>query len=229
MNEHDYPFPWKGLGIPGKSHPWHGVPIGEHAPESLTAYIEMVPTDTLKLVLDIQSGHLRVDNFQRNFTLCPAPYGLIPQTYCGDSVAALSAERTNRTDLSGDQNPLDICVITEKIIPHGDILLQAIPIGGFRMIAGQKVDDKIVSVPKEDHLFGQWSDIKECPVSFIERLMQYFLSSNDKRTSENETCAITHVYGKQEAHDVIRRSQADYRAFISEMEYRQAPFPLSLN
>ena len=31
-----------------KAHPWHGVPIGENAPEIVTAFIEIVPTDTVK-------------------------------------------------------------------------------------------------------------------------------------------------------------------------------------
>ncbi len=215
--------------MPFKSHPWHGIPIGEHAPEYLTAYIEIVPTDTVPLVLDLQTGHLRVDTNQRNPTPCPLPYGLIPQTYCGHSVAALSAERTNRTDLSGDQHPLDICVLTENTIPHGDILLQAMPIGGFRVIDGQMVDDKILGVPQGASLYEQWSDIKDCPVAFIERLMQYFLSYNNGRGSEKGTCAVTHVYGKQEAHDVIRRSQEDYQEYLSLFHDQKPTANVSLN
>ena len=29
-------------------HPWHGVPLGENAPDICTAYIEIVPGDTVK-------------------------------------------------------------------------------------------------------------------------------------------------------------------------------------
>ena len=35
-----------------KPHPWHGVPIGEGAPATVNAYIEIVPTDTIKYELD---------------------------------------------------------------------------------------------------------------------------------------------------------------------------------
>ncbi len=31
-----------------KPHPWHGIPVGDRAPEVVTAYIEIVPTDTIK-------------------------------------------------------------------------------------------------------------------------------------------------------------------------------------
>ena len=38
----------KLLGLRYKSHPWHGVEIGKDAPEIITAFIEMVPTDAVK-------------------------------------------------------------------------------------------------------------------------------------------------------------------------------------
>ena len=46
----------------------------------------------------------------------------------------------------GDGDPLDICVLTEKTIPHSDILLTAIPIGGFSLADGGEADDKIIAV-----------------------------------------------------------------------------------
>lgn len=36
------------MGLRYKSHPWHGVDIGDNAPEILTCFIEMVPRDTVK-------------------------------------------------------------------------------------------------------------------------------------------------------------------------------------
>ena len=43
----------------------------------------------------------------------------------------------------GDGDPMDICVLTEKHLSHGDILLQAIPILGMLiyLIARDEVDD----------------------------------------------------------------------------------------
>ncbi len=31
------------MGLRYKSHPWHGISIGDHAPEEVTAFIEVVP------------------------------------------------------------------------------------------------------------------------------------------------------------------------------------------
>jgi hypothetical protein len=54
-----------------QSTPWHGVSIGEKAPEVVTAYIEIVPTDTVKYEVDKDSGFLKVDRPQRFSNFCP--------------------------------------------------------------------------------------------------------------------------------------------------------------
>ena len=40
-----------------KAHPWHGVQIGDQMPELVTAFIEIVPTDTVKYEIDKQTGY----------------------------------------------------------------------------------------------------------------------------------------------------------------------------
>ncbi len=217
MNNNDILPLWPTTNIPCKSHPWHGVNIGKQAPDCLTVYIEIVPTDTVKYELDKVSGHLRVDRPQRYSNVCPTLYGLIPQTLCGPAVGQYAASRLERPGLFGDQDPLDICVLTEKSITHGDILLEAIPIGGLRMIDGQEADDKIVAILKGDTFQDQWKDIKDCPLPLIERLMHYFLTYKDAPGSEKKHCEITHVYGREEAHEVIRLSQDDYAAQFGQL------------
>src|ERR1043165_9069524 len=117
-----------------RAHPWHGVDIGRDAPRVVTCYIEIVPTDTVKYELDKVTGILRVDRPQKYSNVCPSLYGFIPQTLCAEAVAALCAERPGRTGIVGDGDPMDICVLTEKQISHGGILVRAIPIGGLRML-----------------------------------------------------------------------------------------------
>src|SRR5271155_4506872 len=91
-----------------KAHPWHGVPIGAEFPQTVTVYVEIVPTDTVKYELDKPSGYLRVDRPQKFSSVCPSLYGLVPQTYCGSLVGAYCAERTGRSQIVGDGDPLDI-------------------------------------------------------------------------------------------------------------------------
>ena len=132
------------MGLRYKSHPWHGIEVGDNAPEIVTAFIEMVPTDTVKYELDKVSGYIRIDRPQKYSTVVPALYGFIPQSFCGDTVARYCMERCGRTDILGDGDPLDVCVLTERTISHGDIIASVKPIGGFRMIDGNEADDKML-------------------------------------------------------------------------------------
>ena len=55
-----------------QAHPWHGIAPGKQAPETVNAFIEIVPTDAVKYELDKQSGHLHVDRPQRFSSMCPS-------------------------------------------------------------------------------------------------------------------------------------------------------------
>ena len=193
-----------------KSHPWHGVSIGAEAPKIVTTYIEIVPSDMMKYELDKETGHLKVDRPQRFSNICPSLYGLIPRTCCGEQVANLCASRTGRSHIVGDGDPLDICVIAEKSLTHGDVLVEARPIGGLRMIDGDEADDKIIAVMKGDVVYHDWQEIEQCPSALIERLKHYFLTYKDSPGAAHRNCEITEVYGREEAYEVIRRSREDY-------------------
>ena len=204
--------PWQAIGALSQSHPWHGVPIGKDAPNAVTAYIEIVPTDTVKYELDKLTGLLRVDRPQKYSNFCPSLYGLLPQTLCADQVAALSAERTGHKGIVGDADPLDICVLTERSISHGNILVRAIPIGGMRMLDRDEADDKIVAVLEGDATYGHIKEISSVPPVVIDRLRHYFLTYKQPPDAIAPVCEITHVYDRAEALDVIQRSRADYLA-----------------
>ena len=195
-----------------RAHPWHGVYIGDQAPEVVTAYIEIVPSDTVKYELDKPTGHLKVDRPQKFSNVYPTLYGLIPQTYCGEKSAEFCMKQASRTGIVGDGDPLDICVLAEKSITHGDILLPVTPVGGLRMIDGDEADDKILAVMRGDAIYGHLTDIHQCPPAMVERLKHYFLTYKDAPGARKRNCEITHVYGREEAHEVIERSMADYTA-----------------
>ena len=194
-----------------QAHPWHGVAPGVQAPELISAYIEIVPTDAVKYELDKASGHLKVDRPQRFSSMCPTLYGFIPQTYCGREVAALCAESTQREGIEGDGDPMDICVLSEKTFAHGSFFLTARPIGGLRMIDGQQADDKIVAVLQSDLAYGRIESIRDVPEGLVDRLKHYFLSYKHFPGDAPKKVEITDVYDREEALDVIRRSLRDYR------------------
>jgi inorganic pyrophosphatase len=204
-----------------KPHPWHGIPIGDDAPRTVTCFIEIVPTDTVKYELDKQTGYLKVDRPQKFSNVYPTLYGFIPQTYCGEQVGAFCSERTGRSGIVGDGDPMDICVLSEKSFSHGDIILRAIPIGGLRMIDGDEADDKIVAVLEGDAVYGGWHDIAESPPALIDRLRHYFLTYKQV-PGDTARVEIAAVYNREEAYEAIRRSRVDYEAHFSALKAKIA-------
>lgn len=79
-----------------RRHPWHGVPLGADAPAKVTAFVEIVPTDTVKYELDKATGLLKIDRPQKFSNVYPTLYGFLPQTYCGDETGRFCTERTGR-------------------------------------------------------------------------------------------------------------------------------------
>lgn len=189
-------------------HPWHGVEIGDRAPEVVTVFIEVVPTDAVKYEIDKASGLLKVDRPQKYSNICPAPYGMVPRTYCHERVAAYSSEKSGKT-VGGDKDPLDICVLTTAPLA-GNVLVSARPIGGLRMLDDGEADDKIIAVLEGDAAYGSMRDISEVPEGLVDRLRHYFLTYKLNPDGGQVPCEITDVYGREEAHEVIRRSAADY-------------------
>lgn len=191
------------------SHPWHGIEIGEKQPAQVNAYIEIIPSDSIKYEIDKPSGHLFVDRPQKLSNHMPCLYGFVPQTYCDTEVAAFANEKTGRTNIVGDGDPLDICVLSERSFNQGNILCEAKVIGGFRMIDGGEADDKIIAVLKGDQAYGDKNDISEMPKMVIDRVRHFFLTYKDLDGGAKNV-EITHVYGREEAYEVIQKANKDY-------------------
>jgi inorganic pyrophosphatase len=193
-----------------RAHPWHGLPIGEKSPEQVNCYIEMVPTDTIKYELDKETGLLKIDRPQRYSSLCPALYGFVPRTYAGALSAEHCMKKAGLQHIVGDGDPVDICVLTEKMIPRGDIMLRAVPIGGFRMIDRNEADDKLIAVLVGDFVYGHIKDISDCPKELIERLRHYFLTYKDYPETTERQVTIVHDYNSEEAQTIIKLGAKDY-------------------
>jgi inorganic pyrophosphatase len=200
----------KPVQTTSQAHPWHGITPGEEAPEIVTAYIEIVPTDAVKYELDKESGILKLDRPQRFSSQCPTLYGFIPQTYCDELVAKRCAERTGLKDIRGDGDPIDICVLTEKVISNGNLLVRAVPVGGFRMVDGNEADDKIIAVLESDLVYGELQHIAQLPRALLDRLKHYFLTYKQIPGEGKRSVEIAEVYDRPEALEVIKRSVKDY-------------------
>lgn len=187
-----------------RPHPWHGLEIGSKSPDVVNAYIEMTPFDAVKYEVDKTTGYLRVDRPQLTSSMPPTLYGFIPRTYCGARVQALSP-----TSVGGDHDPLDICVITERPINRGEVLLRARVIGGVQMIDGGEADDKIIAVLHEDRFWSHANGIDQIPEALLDRLRHYF--ETYKLTPGGEAdVKVLEMYGAEQAKKVIAASVEDY-------------------
>src|SRR5688500_12547427 len=196
-----------------KAHPWHGIPIGDGVPMEVTVFIEIVPRDTVKYEVDKATGYLKIDRPLQYSNVVPANYGFVPQTYCAESIAARARAKSELEISGGDGDPLDILVLSEHHIPRGDIILKALPIGGFCLIDDGEADDKIIAVLKGDKVFEQYREISELPQGILVRFEHYFLTYKTL-PDEPSKCEIAFSYGRDESYGVIRSAMEDYKTLL---------------
>jgi inorganic pyrophosphatase len=191
-----------------RPHPWHGLSVGPNPPELVHAYIEITPFDLVKYEVDKCTGYLRVDRPQRTSSAPPTLYGFIPRTFCGPRVAALSpgAEK-------GDQDPLDICVISERPIDKAEVILTARLVGGIRTQDGGEADDKVIAVLDRDPFWGEIKDISQLPAALVERLRHYF-STYKLVPGEKPRVLIKETFGAEQAKQLVEASMNDYQEFF---------------
>lgn len=187
-----------------RPHPWHGLDAGPGPPSELNAFIEITPFDLVKYEVDKQSGYLRVDRPQRSSSQPPALYGFVPRTLCGPRTCRLSPKAAR-----GDDDPLDISVLSERPIARGEIIVRARVVGGFQMVDAREADDKLIAVLENDYVWGGARDLSDVPDVLVERLQHYFLTYK-LVPKARPTATITRVYGRAHAWKVVRAAMDDY-------------------
>lgn len=192
-----------------RPHPWHGLSAGLNPPSLVHAFIEITPFDMVKYEIDKESGFLRVDRPQRTSSLPPALYGFVPRTYCGDRVRELMPGAE-----TGDHDPLDVCVISERPINRAETLLNARVVGGLPMLDDGEADDKIIAILDCDHQWGSLNDISELPSVLVERLMHYF-TTYKLAPNTPPSVKIGEPYGREHAEKVVQASLEDYNALFN--------------
>src|SRR5688572_27955040 len=132
-----------------RPHEWHVLGVEPATASILNAYIEITPFDLMKYSVETLSGYLRVDRRQRSSAQPRSLYGFVPRTYCKERVRELAPAAK-----SGDGDPLDICVLSERAITRTAIIVRCRVIGGLQMIEGGEADDKIMAVLENDYVWG---------------------------------------------------------------------------
>jgi inorganic pyrophosphatase len=168
------------------------------------AFIEITPFDLIKYEVDKTTGYIRVDRPQRTSSLPPSLYGFIPRTFCAERVKALSTKAKR-----GDEDPLDICILSERPINRSEVILNARVIGGIHMVDHGEADDKIVAVLHNDQLWKNVNEIADVPEILVERLRHYFSTYKLVPGSPDEVY-VEGIYGRAHALKVVEAAIEDY-------------------
>ncbi len=190
-----------------RPHPWHGLSAGPDPPRYVNAYIEITPFDLVKYEMDKTTGYLRVDRPQLGASLPPTLYGFIPRTYCWRRVAELSPGAQG-----GDEDPLDICVITERPINRAEIVLVARVVGVLKTLDHGQADDKILAVMDKDAVWQQVNDLTDLPRAIVNRLEHYFATYKMTPGQPNPV-TIQGLRPCDEALTVVKAALRDYEEF----------------
>lgn len=170
-------------------HPWHGVSVGERAPEVVNALIEIPQGSRCKYEIDKETGLLKLDRVIYSSFYYPMNYGFIPQTY-GD-----------------DKDPLDILVITS--LPVQPLtLMSARVIGVMQMVDSGDADDKIISVAENDPAVNHLYNIEELPSHFFEELRHFF---EEYKKLENKTVVVEEFGNKKMAEKIVQNAIEAYQ------------------
>ncbi|MBF5050486.1 Inorganic pyrophosphatase [Candidatus Clavichlamydia salmonicola] len=210
------------MTLQNRLHPWHGVHLSDNNLKTMNCYIEILTGDNIKFEIDKPSGILRVDRPQKYSNASPCLYGMLPKTYSGKQVAAFCGKKINREGISGDHDPIDVCVLSDNTIQQRDILVSIKILGGFRLIDNDEADDKLIGVVEGDPAYSQYQEIEELPEAILLRIEHYFLSykespANLKNNSKRKIELIGR-YGRLEALEIIQLSQQDYINEVSSIK-----------
>lgn len=192
-------------------HPWHDVAVDEAAlAERFPVVIEVPRGSVNKYELDKATGLLRLDRVLHSAVHYPADYGFVPRT------------------LGDDGDALDALVLgQEPVVPL--TIVEARPIGVFRMRDEAGNDDKVVAVSVHDPAFRTFRHHRELPVHVFAQIRRFF---QDYKVLEHKLVEVDELRGPEEAVGVLaaalnayRARQRDVAAAAALAPSRRAPSP----
>jgi inorganic pyrophosphatase len=133
-------------------HPWHDLDPG--SPDLVNGVVEIPKGSHHKYEIHKPSGGFQLDRVLHSAVHYPVDYGFIPRTYYDD----------------GD--PFDVMIVTHLPTFTGCIV-EARPIGLFRMSDQGLPDDKVLAVSHRDPTFAEVRSIQDLAPHFL-RVVEHF-------------------------------------------------------
>ena len=170
------------------------VSIGADPPHEVNVIVEVpVGGEPIKYEMDKHAGTLVVDRFLYTSMRYPGNYGFIPHT------------------LSGDGDPLDVLIASQRAIVPGAIIAVR-PIGVLRMQDEAGIDEKVIAVPvsRLTRRYDQIGDYTQLPEITAKQIQHFF--EHYKDLEEGKWVKLLGWGGTDEAKAVIRESIERARA-----------------
>jgi len=134
---------------------WRELPPGPDVPRVIYVVVEIPKRCRNKYEYDEQGGFIKLDRVLYSSLHYPGDYGFMPRT------------------LDEDNDPLDVLVMTNEPTFSGCII-EARPLGVFRLLDRGVLDDKILAVPHTDPLFANYCSLEDVPPHFLNEVRHFF-------------------------------------------------------
>jgi inorganic pyrophosphatase len=153
--------------------------------------IEIPKGQRNKYEVDHETGRLRLDRYLYTSMAYPTDYGFIEDT------------------LGEDGDPLDALVLLPQAVFPG-VIVEARPVGMFRMTDEAGGDDKVLCVPAGDVRWDHIKDIGDVPPDELEVIKHFFEHYKDLEPGKYVKAADW--VGRLEAEAEVQRSVERFRA-----------------
>jgi len=162
---------------------------GKNAPEEVNVLIE-IPKDTnVKYEFDKDMEVMVVDRFAKTTMNYPLNYGFVPAT------------------LSGDGDPVDVLVLSEKGIMPG-VVIAVKPIGMLEMEDESGVDAKVLGVPAvTGDMYSNLNDITEVSDDIKNQIKHFF--EHYKDLDKGKWVKLKDWLGREQAIEEIKNGIAN--------------------
>ena len=173
------------------------VPPGPKVPDVVNVYVEIPKGRRSKFEVDKRTGLLRLDRYLYSSLHYPGDYGFVPQT------------------LAEDGDPLDILVMVNEPTFSG-CLIEARPIGLFKMTDKGVNDYKVLAVPNRDPIFAELHDLWRVPAHFLKEVEHFFATYKELENPDGDDIVKTLGWeaadkAREEIFDSIERFKAEQR------------------
>jgi len=163
---------------------WHGVPLGDSAPEEFNTIIEIPRGSKNKYEIDKETGLIKLDRAMKSSQDYPFDYGFAPQT------------------LWEDNDALDVVVLSTNPLAPG-ILVVVRPVAVMKMIDCGESDDKIIAVPTQDPRWDDVKDLSDVNKHTIKEIKHFF---ETYKQIESKAVEIKEIQDRQGALASVLRS-----------------------